>query len=557
MKVPEEVLEDFRNHLFFCFKYLGIGEPSPLQYAMAHRVQHGPRDFQLQAGRGAGKSTVVAIFASWLLLKDPNTTIMVISAGQDKAISFISQVRQILSLVPYMAHLTPREFDKDNAFGFNVACKTRKGQDLSCFAKGITGQITGSHADYVLGDDIEIEKNSDTPQARQKLLDRLKEVENVRNPVDHGRVIFLGTYQSTDSIYLKLPYEIVKFPATMPDIDIEAEVLHVDPYILELCLEAGRSVDPMRFPEKVLEEKKAKLGPRNFALHYKLDPTLSDANKYPLRLEDLIVMDVPVDVFPEKVVWARGTPLKLPTNGLNGDYLYGPMWKSDNVVPYLSTELFIDPSGRGADETAVCVASFVNGYIVIHDLFGLEGGYDQSVLRNIAKTANRYNAGIINVESNYGDGMFSSLLRPVVSQMCNRVAIEEFKVKGNKERRILDVLEPVMATHRLVFDTKPIKDKENQIQITRMQDRRGAMKHDDRVDILASAVANWSSEIIVDPDAIIEQNKEREQQEIIKQWMGNKRMSVLLGDRYYGQRVNGIDQTTTTTPNVLDTFYRR
>ena len=97
MKVPEEVLEDFRNHLFFCFKYLGIGEPSPLQYAMAHRVQNGPRDFQLQAGRGAGKSTVVAIFASWLLLKDPNTTIMVISAGQDKAISFISQVRQILS----------------------------------------------------------------------------------------------------------------------------------------------------------------------------------------------------------------------------------------------------------------------------------------------------------------------------------------------------------------------------------------------------------------------------------------------------------------------------
>lgn len=556
MKVPEEVLEDFRNHLFFSFKYLGLGEPSPLQYAMAHRVQHGPRDFQLQAGRGAGKSTIVAVFASWLLLKDPNATIMVISAGQDKAISFISQVRQILSLVPYMAHLTPREFDKDNAFGFNVACKTRKGQDLSCFAKGITGQITGSHADYVLGDDIEIEKNSDTPPARQKLLDRLKEVENVRNPVDHGRVIFLGTYQSTDSIYLKLPYEIVKFPAVMPDTDIEAEVLHVDPYILELGFDAGKSVDPTRFPEKVLEEKRAKLGPRNFALHYRLDPTLSDANKYPLRLEDLIVMDAPVDVFPEKVVWARGTPLKLPTHGLNGDYLYGPMWKSDNVVPYLSTELFIDPSGRGADETAVCVASFVNGYIVIHDLFGLEGGYDQNVLRNIAKTANRYNASVINVESNYGDGMFSSLLRPVVSQMCNRVAIEEFKVKGNKERRILDVLEPVMATHRLVFDTKPIKDKENQIQITRMQDRRGAMKHDDRVDILASAVANWSSEIVVDPDDVIERNKEREQQETIKQWMGNKRMSVLLGDRYYGQRVNGIEQTT-RTPNVLDTFYRR
>jgi hypothetical protein len=555
MKVPEEVLEDFRNHLFFSFKYLGLGEPSPLQYAMAHRIQYGPRDFQLQAGRGAGKSTIVAVFASWLLLKDPNATIMVISAGQDKAISFISQVRQIISLVPYMVHLLPRDWDKDNAFGFNVGCKTRKGQDLSCFAKGITGQITGSHADFVLGDDIEIEKNSDTPPARQKLLDRLKEIENVRNPVEHGRVILLGTYQSTDSIYLRLPYQIIKFPAEMPDRDIEAEIQHVDEYILNLDVEAGDSVDPMRFPKKTLEEKKAKIGPRNYALHYKLDPTLSDANKYPLRLEDLIVMDCPLDVFPEKVVWARGTPLKIPSFGLNGDYLYGPLWKADDVTEYQTTEVFVDPSGRGADETALCVASFVNGYIVIHDLFGLQGGYDQSVLSSIAKTANKYDASVINIESNYGDGMFSSLLRPVVSQMCNRVAIEEFKVKGNKEKRILDVLEPIMASHRLIFDPRAIKDKENQLQITRMQDKRGAMKHDDRIDILASAVGRWSNEVVVNPDTVIERNKEKEHQETIKQWMGNKRMSVLLGDRYYGQKVNGIE--TTRTPSVLDRFYRR
>ena len=84
MSVPEEVLEDFRNHLFFSFKYLGLGEPSPLQYAIANKIQHGHRDFQLQAGRGAGKSTIMAVFASWLLLKDPDTTIMVVSAGAGK-----------------------------------------------------------------------------------------------------------------------------------------------------------------------------------------------------------------------------------------------------------------------------------------------------------------------------------------------------------------------------------------------------------------------------------------------------------------------------------------
>ena len=214
MNVPEEVIEDFRNHLFFSFKYLGLGEPSPLQYAIAARIQHGPRDFQLQAGRGAGKSTIMACFASWLLLKDPDATIMVVSAGSDKAIKFISQVRQIIGSIPYMVDMIPREWDKDNAFGFNVANRGKVGQDMSCYAKGVTGQLTGSHADYILLDDIEIEKNSDTPAARSRLLDRLTELEQIRNPVPQGRIIFLGTYQSTDSIYLRLPYPIIDRKST-------------------------------------------------------------------------------------------------------------------------------------------------------------------------------------------------------------------------------------------------------------------------------------------------------------------------------------------------------
>ena len=556
MKVPEEVLEDFRNHLFFSFKYLGLGEPSPLQYAIADKIQNGLRDFQLQAGRGAGKSTIMAVFASWLLLRDPDATIMVVSAGADKAIKFISQVRPILGSVPYMAHLTPRDFDKDNAFGFNVAARQRKGQDLSCYAKGVTGQLTGSHADYILCDDIEIEKNSDTPSARSKLLDRLTELEQIRNPVDHGRIIFLGTYQSTDSIYLRLPYPIVKFPAVMPDPDIESQMLHVDDYILQLDVEPGQTVDPMRFPQHVLDERLGKIGPRHFALHYLLDPTLSDASKYPLRLEDLIVMDVSPDLFPEKVVWARGTPLKIPSYGLNNDFIYGPMWKSPNMIEYVETVVFVDPSGRGADETAACVVSFVNGYIVVHALTGLEGGYDSTTLLKIAKLANAYGANRIMVESNYGDGMFASLLRPIVAASCGRVAIDEFKVSGNKERRILDTLEPIMAQHRLVFDTSVLKDKETQIQITRMQDRRGALKHDDRIDILASAVKNWSEELVIDPENLIQRNKQREHQETIKDWMGNKRMSVLLGDRYYGQ--NELTNTPMRRPaSIIDNYYRR
>jgi hypothetical protein len=554
MNVPDEVLNDFRNHLFFAFRYLGLGEPSPLQYAIAYKIQHGPRDFQLQAGRGAGKSTIMACFASWLLLKDPNCTIMVVSAGADKAIKFISQVRQILSVVPYMLESIPRDVDKDNAFGFNVANRTRIGQDLSCYAKGVTGQLTGSHADYILLDDIEIEKNSDSPAARSRLLDRLTELEQIRNPVEHGRILFLGTYQSTDSIYLRLPYEIVKFPAVMPDPTIESQVQHVDEYILGLEVEPGHSVDPQRFPQHVLDERFAKIGPRHFSLHYLLDPTLSDAAKFPLRLEDLIVMDVPADVFPEKVTWSRGTALKIPSYGLNNDFCYGPMWTAPTMVPYLETIVFVDPSGRGADETAVCVMSFVNGYLVVRELTGLEGGYDNVTLMKIAKLAHLHGASKILVESNYGDGMFTALLRPVVSSILgSRIAIEEFKVTGAKERRILDVLEPIMAQHRLVFDTRVISVKENQNQITRMQDKRGALKHDDRIDILASAARHWSGEMVIDQDRLVLRNRENEHKQMIKDWMGSSRLEVLLGDRYYGQGAQAKPQRR----SIIQNYHRR
>ena len=179
--VDRAVLMDFRNFMYIAMKALGLGEPTQLQYAMGYRLQHGPESFQLQAGRGAGKSVLTALFATWLLLRDPNTVIMVLSATGNKPIEFISMCRNTIALLPECAHLRPGPNTKDSAFGFNVEARTKKGQDLSVFAKGIKSQITGSHADWVILDDVEIENNSATAEAREKLLNRVWEIEQIRN----------------------------------------------------------------------------------------------------------------------------------------------------------------------------------------------------------------------------------------------------------------------------------------------------------------------------------------------------------------------------------------
>jgi hypothetical protein len=512
---------------------------------MADVMQKGPKDFQLQAGRGAGKSVINACFASWRLLTNPDRTIMVISATQDRAIKFISQVRKILDVVPYCEHLKPKESDKDNAFGFNVGCRTVYGQDLSCYAKGITGQITGSHADDIIADDVEIEENADTPSARDKLINKLAELEQIRNNTPDGCIRILGTFQSTDSIYIKLSnsYPIIKFPAVMPNPDIPGEIDNCSEYILKLDLEVGESTQPERFPLDILKSREAKIGPRLFSLHYKLDPTLSDRAKYPLKLEDLIVMDVNPELFPEKITWEKRTVKKIESYGISGDLLYEPQWISPNFIPYMQTVMFVDPSGRGSDETAICIASFVNGYVIIHELLGLQGGYEEVLLRKIAKLAYQYNINLIRVESNFGDAMYCNLLRPVVSEICGQVAIEDFRVSGSKEARIIRILEPIMAVHKLIFNTKAIKDSENQKQITRITEKRGSLKHDDRVDILASSVAYWQDALSIDADSQIEKNKQDEYKQQIKEWMSNKRALGLLGNRISGAiLLNGSDK---------------
>jgi len=460
---------------------------------------------------------------------------MVVSATGNKATEFISMTRKILELVPYCNHLIPGDHTTDNAFAFNVEARTKVGQDKSCFARGISSQITGSHADYVIADDVEIEGNCETANAREKLLNKVAEFEQIRNV--GGRVIFLGTPQIKDSIYnhLKSGYKVTKFPAVMPDKNTFAETEDVDEWILGLHIEPGEATQPERFSDEVLLERMAKIGPKLFALHYKLDTSLADFEKYPLRLSDLIVIDVHPDMCPEKIVWANSKPMKgVPAFGLSGDLVYDPMWISDNYTGYAQRVMYVDPSGRGEDETAVCVASFANGYIFIHELLGYPGGYEKGVLKKIGRLAHDYNVKQIRVESNFGDAMYCQLLLPVVMEICGRVAVEEYRVKAMKERRCIESLEPVMASHRLVMDRRAVCQEENQKQITRIFDKRGALPKDDRVDVLAATVSHWEDMLSTDVDVLIHRNKESERQAVVKTWLDDDRRMRLWSNQVSG-----------------------
>ena len=72
---------------------------------------------------------------------------------------------------------------------------------------------------------------------------------------------------------------------------------------------------------------------------------------------------------------------------------------------------------------------------------------------------------------------------------------------------------------------KAVRDQENQMQITRLHRGRGALKHDDRVDVLSAAVEFYKSHMSMDTDKVSENIKDKEWKKRIKDWSQNFRAS--------------------------------
>lgn len=501
-------LYDFRNFLYLTWQHLNLPDPTPVQYDIADFLQHGPRRIIIGAFRGVGKSWITAAFTCHQLLLDPNKKIEVISASKSLADNFSTFCLMLIENMDILSHLRPRSDQRTSMVQFDVGPAIGV-KDPSVKSVGITGQITGTRADIIIADDIEVPGNCDTQLQREKLQGLVKEFDNIIKP--DGKIIYLGTPHTEQSLYNVLPergYTKRLWTGRYPLAEeLEAYGNDLAPFIASKWSEeiVGDPVDPKRFNEMDLLEREASLGKSSFQLQFMLNTQLSDTLRYPLKLSDLVVMPVDKEVAPEKVVYGSGPEQlikDLPNVGFNGDRYYRPLKTLGDWKPYTETIVMVDPAGRGKDETGVGVLSMFNSYLYLHKLKGLQGGYSEDVLTEIAKLAKQYKATNIIVEANFGDGMFTQLLQPVLGKIY-QTGIEEVKHSIQKEKRIIDTLEPVMNQHRLVIDPSVILDDYQSCQhlppeqrmkymlmyqLTRITRDKGALAHDDRLDTLAIGV---------------------------------------------------------------------
>lgn len=531
---------DFRVFLTLIWRHLKLPDPTPLQLSIAWWLQHGGFSrLVIMAFRGAAKSWITAAFALWTLYVDPHKKVMVVSGSAKRAVNFTNFCLALIMQVPVLQHLQPKSNQRQSSTSFDVG-PALPDQTPSLFAAGITGQIVGNRGDLIIGDDVETNTNALTTSMREKLADAVREFDAILKP--GGQIVFLGTPQTESSIYNLLTargYVIRIWPARYPTPDQRKKYGdRLSPYIA-LKLDKNPSLkttptEPSRFPEDDLFKRELSWGKAGFALQYMLDTSLSDANKFPLKLNNLIVAGLDPRMGFDSIAWGDGEHLvqqHLPCMGHDGDKFYRPSAVSETVSKYNSIKAFIDPSGKGADETSLAIGGELHGMVYLLAVKGWQDGFGEETLTAIANLMVSFRVNELVIEEDFGGGTFAALLKPYIikawadhNKATKRIEEQggtaitpELAKKIQKELRIIDIMEPVLDQHRLVVSTEVIRsDYEDTIardgedlrdrysmihQMSHLTRVKDCLDKDDRLEAVSGLVRQFQEVIGVSPQS--------------------------------------------------------
>lgn len=451
------------------------------------------------ASRNSGKSTIVEIYVTWLLHRNPLEIIGVISGGVKRAKRTLRTVRLFIEQCPLLRPLIPDDNCLDSADQFVVpAANGRLGSSVSFASFGISSNMVGMRFNVALLDDVET-KTDRSPAAQENLDLLTSEVQNILNP--GGRVIALGTPQVAGlSIYARWAksedwktYRALLFEELPQD--------HGDrkrPYL--------RSRWPSRWSDADLEKKRRNLPAREWDLHWRIDLSALDEDDRPLKLRDFITVrwDASKSDFPT-IVKPGGKKLTYLETGVADadDYFQGPSSISPDTSRYVATIAAVDPASGvvGRDEAGVAVVSVTTqGLAVVRCVAGVRGSSSAETLVKVAALLHSFYPTKIVCEAR-ADSLYPSQLASVLARRGYACMVDPVQSGAKKGERILDAIGVPLADHRVVMLESVISGEdamETIKQITHCTADGRQLRHDDRVDALAWALATVSPMLLID-----------------------------------------------------------
>jgi hypothetical protein len=256
-----------------------------VQLDIGNYLQYGPKYRMIQAQRSQAKTTITSFYAVWRLIHDPAEIILIFSAGGDMANEISNGIIDIIGDWDMLECLRPAADDRQSTKAYDVHKQLKgynKSPSVACM--GITANMQGRRASVLIADDIESSKNALTETQRDLLLHKSRDFTSINQK---GDIIYLGTPQSTDSVYNTLPgrgFDIRIWPGRFPTEKEEKNYgTHLAPFIKNMMDEnpqlrngagvladRGHAVDPVLVPEEILVAKEIDQGPAYFQLQHML-----------------------------------------------------------------------------------------------------------------------------------------------------------------------------------------------------------------------------------------------------------------------------------------------
>lgn len=137
------------------------------------------------------KSHCIAVWCVWQITRDPTTTIVYLSAGEDLATVQVYAIKGMITsdkyraLWPEMLHREEGKRDKWAAWGFNVDHPRRKEmgiRDLTIIVKTVKANSTGLHCDSLVLDDVVVPGNAYTETGRKEVKASISQFASIKNP---------------------------------------------------------------------------------------------------------------------------------------------------------------------------------------------------------------------------------------------------------------------------------------------------------------------------------------------------------------------------------------
>lgn len=426
----------------------------------------------LRCFRGFGKSTILAVYNAWRYYTDPTFRILHQSESDPTAEKTSRDTRYVLE-----RHPLTRALFRDGGVRQWWVHGNDDPRNGSMYARGILSNVTSARADECQNDDVEVPNNISTPEKRERLRYRLGEQTHILVP--GGNQLFIGTPHTHDSLYDEMEAA-------------GADCLTIKMFQDEFRIESpkgGRSFDIPFAPEFVFLGigKKARL--------------LFEGVDYHLG-KGRVIFSVPVDglidfygqsAWPERFDRSELASRRRRTKTI-GEWDSQYMLKSkpvtdtrldpEHIQPYDCEPRFItqnkvltmwlgatqivgcslrwDPSSGklNSDKSGVVLdlqdamgrhywhrAIALEGEIAVTDDSGRKvvGGQ----VFQLVDLIEEFKIPRVTVETN-GIGKFApAMLRMAIKQRGARCAIKEETASSNKNKRILEALEPLLQSRML------------------------------------------------------------------------------------------------------------